>query len=70
MSGIKVINEKCVGCGLCVNVCPTSAITLQDKKAIIDLDKCTLCGACVSSCKFEAIIIEREQVVVRDDISS
>jgi len=69
MSGIKVILDKCVGCGLCLKVCPVDAIKLVDKKAIIDLDKCTLCGACPDSCKFEAIVIEREQVVVKEDIS-
>ncbi len=56
---IKVILEKCTGCKLCVKACPFSAITIVDKKAIIDLDKCTLCGACVDSCKFEAIVIEK-----------
>lgn len=70
MSGIKVIVEKCVGCGLCVNVCPAAAITLKGRKAVIDLDKCTLCGACPQSCKFEAIVIQRQQVVVHEDISS
>lgn len=69
MSGIKVILDKCVGCGLCLKVCPAQAIVLKDKKAVIDLDKCTLCGACPESCKFEAIIIEREEAVVREDIS-
>ncbi|MBU2541390.1 MAG: electron transfer flavoprotein subunit alpha [Candidatus Omnitrophica bacterium] len=58
---IKVIKDKCTGCTLCVKVCPPDAITIVDKKAIIDLDKCTLCGACVDSCKFEAIVIEKQQ---------
>ncbi|MDD3296877.1 MAG: electron transfer flavoprotein subunit alpha [Candidatus Omnitrophica bacterium] len=69
MSGIKVISEKCVGCGLCLKVCPAAAIKLADKKAVIDLDKCILCGACVDSCKFQAIEIIR-QTVVKDDVSS
>ena len=68
MSGIKVILDKCVGCGLCLKVCPLDAIKLVDKKIIIDLDKCNLCGACPDSCKFEAIIIEREKAVVKEDI--
>ncbi len=40
------------------------AITIVDKKAVIDLDKCTLCGACPSSCKFKAIEITKEDVNV------
>lgn len=58
---IKVIKKKCVGCGLCVKVCPFSAIKIVDKLAVIDLDKCNLCGACLSSCKFEAILIEKRE---------
>ncbi|MFH1622134.1 MAG: electron transfer flavoprotein subunit alpha [Candidatus Omnitrophota bacterium] len=57
---IGIINEKCVGCTLCVKACPFAAITMVDKKAVIDLDKCTLCSACVDACKFAAIEITRE----------
>ena len=56
---IKIINEKCVGCTLCVKVCPFAAITMVNKKAVIDLDKCTLCSACVEACKFAAIEITK-----------
>ncbi|MCP4652872.1 MAG: electron transfer flavoprotein subunit alpha [Candidatus Omnitrophica bacterium] len=69
MSGIKVINESCVGCGVCLKACPVDAISMVDKKAVIDLDRCTLCGACVSSCKFNAIQIIR-QAVAKEDISN
>ena len=69
MSGIKIILDECVGCGLCLKVCPLGAIKLVDKKAVIDLDKCNLCGICVDSCTFDAIKIERK-VIIKDDISS
>ncbi|MBU1062006.1 MAG: electron transfer flavoprotein subunit alpha [Candidatus Omnitrophica bacterium] len=56
---IKIINEKCTGCTLCVGVCPFAAIKVVDKKAVIDLDKCTLCGACIEECKFDAIVLTK-----------
>lgn len=65
---IKIIKEKCVGCGLCVKACPFAAIKLENKIAVIDLNTCTLCGACVESCKFKAIILNKEQKIVREDL--
>ena len=56
---IKVINEKCVGCKLCIKACPFAAIEVVNKKAVIDMHKCTLCGACIESCKFDAIILTK-----------
>ena len=61
MSGITVYKDKCIGCALCVKACPFEAITMVDKKAVIDLDKCTLCSSCVEACqKVHAIEIVRE----------
>ena len=58
---IKVIQEKCIGCSKCIPVCPYQAITLVEKKAVIDLNACTLCGACVPECPVDAILIEKSQ---------
>ena len=58
---IQVLLDKCTGCALCVKACPFSAITIVDKKAVIDLAKCNLCGACVDVCKFSAIEIKRKE---------
>lgn len=62
--GISV-NEKCVGCSMCVKVCPFGAITVEDDLAIIS-EGCTLCGSCVSICKFKAITIERNEMSAND----
>jgi electron transfer flavoprotein alpha subunit len=60
MSGITVYQDKCTGCALCDKACPFGAITMVDKKPVIDLDKCTLCSSCVEACrKFGAIEIVR-----------
>jgi electron transfer flavoprotein alpha subunit len=59
MSGIQVIEHKCVGCTKCQKVCPYNAIDMVDKLAIINDDKCTLCGACVDPCPFDAIVISK-----------
>ena len=53
----QVDEDKCVGCGLCVDVCPVEAITLEADKAKVDEDKCTECGQCVEECPNEAISI-------------
>jgi len=56
---IKIINEKCTGCKLCIKACPFAVIEVVEKKAAIDLDKCNLCGACIESCKFDAIVLTK-----------
>lgn len=52
--GIKVINELCKGCGLCVKVCPFEAIDMKEKLAVIN-EKCTACGQCIEACPFHAV---------------
>jgi electron transfer flavoprotein alpha subunit len=56
---IEVINEKCVGCRLCLKACAYDAIKITNKLAEIDVEKCTLCGACISACSFDAILIRK-----------
>ncbi|MFH1864705.1 MAG: electron transfer flavoprotein subunit alpha [Candidatus Eisenbacteria bacterium] len=56
MSSIEVLEERCVGCGLCVKACLYDAIEMVDGVAVIK-DNCTLCGACVEPCKFDAILL-------------
>jgi len=50
--------EKCTGCLMCAEVCPTEAI-LGDfdnrMEAAIDRDTCIGCGICKKQCQFEAI---------------
>lgn len=59
MSNINILMDLCTGCKKCLKICDRGAITIVDKKAVIDLYKCDLCGLCVNSCKYEAIVIQK-----------
>ena len=51
------ITEDCVGCGACVDTCPSGALELGDEGlAVVDADNCVDCGACIDTCPSEAIV--------------
>lgn len=52
---LKIIEENCVGCEICIDKCPYEALYMKENIAIVDEEKCTLCGVCVDYCNFEAI---------------
>lgn len=55
------VEGECISCGLCVETCPTGAITLDDEeKPVIDYSKCSSDGRCVSICPTKAIRKKRE----------
>lgn len=46
--------DKCVGCKSCMKLgCP--AISIKNKKAVIDATLCVGCGVCQQMCKFDAL---------------
>ena len=47
-------NDKCIGCGKCVNVCPLQNITLDDSRPKWN-GHCTMCMACYHHCPVNAI---------------
>jgi len=64
---IRVDDEKCTGCGTCIDVCPAEIIKLIDQKAVIG-EGCLYCGACEEVCEAEAIIIEEAEAISPDSL--
>jgi len=56
---IKVIDEKCNQCKLCITVTGCLAITLSENSINIDSDQCYACGLCAAVCNRDAIEFER-----------
>lgn len=50
--------EKCIGCGLCVKVCPSETIRMQDDKARVTGDRSLQCGHCVAVCPVDAVRVD------------
>jgi len=46
---------SCVCCEICVSICPANAITIKQKKAVINKTECIGCGECLCACKFNAV---------------
>lgn len=54
---VKIDTEKCVGCGLCVKICPAHNLKIENKKAKTIMDECVFCGHCTAVCPKRAVSI-------------
>ena len=51
--------SECVGCAKCADICPAKAITMVNKKAVIDRSACIRCFCCQEFCPTGAMKVHR-----------
>ena len=64
---VRGCSQGCIGCGLCMKICPHDAIRVENNLAVIDYEKCTSCGLCAAVCpkKLIASPIETPEEVLK-----
>ena len=54
-----IAQEGCLGCGICVEVCPTGVFVMSSDKAVVMYPEvCNGCGICVENCPVDVITLK------------
>ena len=63
MSVVRNDLSACIGCGMCVDICPMDVMRLDaehGKSVIAHVAQCMTCGQCWLHCPTESIAIQNE----------
>ena len=59
VSTLTIDDAKCIGCGMCLEVCPHEVMGMDGKRAhVVHRDACMECGACSRNCPASAISVQ------------
>jgi len=59
---ISYDKDKCIGCRLCIRVCPANAISYvaEEKKIKVHVDRCCFCAQCTEICPVQCLSMSNE----------
>jgi 2-oxoglutarate ferredoxin oxidoreductase subunit delta len=59
MASVSIDSDLCVGCKLCVHVCPDLVLGMAGGyvATVLDLSRCTRCLLCEEQCPEQAITV-------------
>lgn len=64
-----LVIERCIGCGICMRICPTGCIELIEvedeqhgkmRRPQMNIGRCMMCGYCAEYCPKNAMIVTPE----------
>ncbi|WP_066970920.1 4Fe-4S binding protein [Methanobrevibacter filiformis] len=64
---INLSTDKCIGCGECMNVCPTKCIHIEVPAPAIIGEDCVYCGKCIPICPVDAIDLKEEFFTTKEN---
>jgi len=56
--------ERCTGCGLCVDICPVRVIKMEGDFPAVDKEWCIGCGVCAVPCPASAVKLVRKSEAI------
>jgi Fe-S-cluster-containing hydrogenase component 2 len=51
---VQIDNNKCTGCGGCIDLCPEIAISMINDVVTVNDELCTGCSTCIKVCPMKA----------------
>ncbi len=77
MFNVERTGSKCLGCGICTEVCPTTSLRLGPTVPIargliemdllsVNADSCVLCGLCSVACPFDALSLTIDDTPIKE----
>ncbi|KAL7715560.1 Uncharacterized protein QTN25_006957 [Entamoeba marina] len=59
---LSINSRKCIGCKVCVKVCPFSVLAIEDSVCVApNMVSCVGCGTCERNCPMGAITVEKKK---------